>query len=280
MSIRKAGLAVLAAVALVFGGAGTASAKGKIEFGFHYGSWSLNLLKGTFENLAEDFAKQLKDEQLKKIQDENPDEHIVERSFTNEVTFDSSGHDFGFEIRWYPAGENGSFSLGLAVEKVQMKFGLTSVKTAMSLENALTGERLTFDGDANGNVESNPLAFLLSLRWDIIPSGRVHPYFSLGFGAAGVSAWDKTTLTYDFVGTLRIPGEPPDSISDAATKTLLQLKEEEGEDEEPFEYPIKFFPFVQIHLGLKAKLTSNVHLLVDAGILDGFLLRGGIAIRI
>ena len=40
-----------------------------------------------------------------------------------------------------------------------------------------------------------------------------------------------------------------------------------------------FIPFIQINLGLKAEITDNLHLLVDAGIWNGFLLRGGIAFR-
>jgi hypothetical protein len=39
-------------------------------------------------------------------------------------------------------------------------------------------------------------------------------------------------------------------------------------------------PFVQLNLGLKAVITPNVSLLVDAGIWNGFLIRGGVAFRL
>jgi hypothetical protein len=39
-------------------------------------------------------------------------------------------------------------------------------------------------------------------------------------------------------------------------------------------------PFIQLNLGLKAKVTPNIHLMVDAGIWNGFIIRGGLAIRL
>jgi len=41
-----------------------------------------------------------------------------------------------------------------------------------------------------------------------------------------------------------------------------------------------FFPFVQLNLGLKAKIMPNIHALVDVGVFNGFLLKGGLAIRL
>ncbi|MHB8054448.1 MAG: hypothetical protein ACYDH3_04285 [Candidatus Aminicenantales bacterium] len=260
---------------------------GHFQFEVHYGSWGLNLLKGVFENLAEDLAEQIKNNQFDKIKEDHPGQDLREISYHNDVAFDSSGHTFGFEARWYPGGEDGSFSLGLSVVKTKMKFGLTKIHTDLLIENATKGNEITFAADGSGDVTSNPLAILLSLRWDIAPRAVVHPYVTFGFGAAGVKALDETTMRFDFSGVLLVPGEDSETISEADTKTLLQLKQEdaqrkadEGSTEEPFDYPLKFFPFVQLHLGLKAKVARMIHVLVDFGLLDGFSLRGGIAIRI
>ncbi|MDD8025289.1 MAG: hypothetical protein PHI34_02160 [Acidobacteriota bacterium] len=268
-------------------GAVPARGQGHFEFGFHYGSWSLNLLKSTFEGLADSFAEQFKNQQFDKLQEQNPGIDLREVDFLTTVEFDSSGKDFGFDVRWYPAGEKGSFSIGLAVEKLTMKIAVPTATTAMTLEDSSTHEIISFEGSASGEVKATPLAFLLTFRWDIFPRSVVHPYFTLGFGAAGVSAWDETTMTYEISGTAEFPGEEPQTISDTGSKTLLQLKEEDaqrkleaGSDEDPFDYPIKFFPFFQLHFGLKAKLAKFAHLMVDFGILDGFVLRGGLAIRI
>jgi hypothetical protein len=34
-----------------------------------------------------------------------------------------------------------------------------------------------------------------------------------------------------------------------------------------------------LNLGLKGKLAENIHLLVDAGVLNGFVIKGGVALR-
>ena len=260
---------------------------GHFQFSIHYGSWSLNLIKGAIEGLAKDFAEQIKDNQFDKIKEEHPGEPLEEVSFENDVAFDSSGHTFGFEARWYPGGEDGSFSLGLSVVKTKMKFGLSDLHTEMQVEKMDDHKIFSYTADGSGDVTANPLAFLFSLRWDIAPRAVVHPYITIGFGAAGVNALDETSLRYDFSGVFTAPGEVPETIAESDTKTLLQLKQEdaqrkedEGSTEEPFDYPIKFFPFFQFHIGLKAKVARVVHLMVDFGVLDGFSLRGGLAIRI
>jgi len=52
----------------------------------------------------------------------------------------------------------------------------------------------------------------------------------------------------------------------------------EAEDEDFL--PLPFLPFIQLNLGLKGKITENIHLMVDAGIWNGFLIRAGLAIRL
>jgi len=261
------------------------SAKGKIEFSFHYGQWSLNPLKPMIESLAESFAEQVKNYQMDEIQREHPEFKEIE--FTNDVQFDSGGKNYGFEVRWYPGGENGSFSLGLSLERTTMRISLPNVSTSLVVEDTASQKRAGFQAEANAEIKSEPLVFVLSLRWDIIPKGFIHPYFTLGFGMASLSAIDETLLTYNYEGVLKVPGEADEVFSGSDSKTVAQLieedrkrKEEEGSTEEPFQYPIKFFPFIQLHLGLKVKITSFLHAMVDYGIFDGFLIRGGIAIRI
>jgi len=285
MTLRKSFVAAVMAVIFIAAGPAAAASKGKIEFGFHYGAWTLNVLRGMFEGLAEDFAEDLKDDMFDDLREEYPERDIRERYFRNDVSFDSGGKNFGFEIRWYPAGENGSFSLGLAVEKSSFRIGPLDVATAITFEDAETLEQAEFEGRGTSRVTAEPLAAVLSFRWDIFPSRGFHPYFTIGFGVAGGSALDKTVVEYDFQGSATFPDEPTEVIQESGRKTLLQLKEEslepdeEGNYEEPFEYP-GFFPFFQLHFGLKAKLSRNIHLLVDAGVFNGFVLRGGIAIRI
>ncbi len=92
-----------------------ASAQGHFEFNFHYGRWSINLLRPIIEDMLNDaLENHLKKNFLEDIQADHPE--LVEKAYSQNVRFDSSGENYGFELRWYPGGENGSFSLGLAVE--------------------------------------------------------------------------------------------------------------------------------------------------------------------
>jgi hypothetical protein len=122
-----------------------------------------------------------------------------------------------------------------------------------------------------------PLSFHLSFRWDIVASSPFHPYITFGFGAATGTALKNGEFTYSYTGDLYIEGvtEP---YSGGDTKTLDELREELEEEEDGFFLP-SFIPFIQLNLGLKGEVTENIHLLVDAGIFNGFMLRGGLAFR-
>lgn len=253
-------------------------AQGHFEFGFHYSGWSINLLRSFIEDgLSSALESDLKDEFLSDIQADYPS--LEESAYSQDVAFDSSGHNFGFEARWYPGGTNGSFSLGLSVEKTTMKIAVPEISASLSLRDNITAEEGHFSAAASGEFLINPLSFLLSFRWDIFPSSVVHPYITFGLGAATGAALEKAELSYAFSGDLILPGEPPDHYEDSFTKTLKEVKEELEEEGEDFFLP-GFIPFIQLNLGLKAKLLPSVHLLVDAGIWNGFAIRGGLAIRL
>ena len=157
-----------AAVLAVLIAAPAARAQGHIEFGFHYGRWGLNLLEPLIEGLADDFIGRLKDEQLDRIRERHPG--LREVGFRNDFSLDSGGPNYGFELRWYPAGENGSFSLGLSVEKTTFKFGFLRVSTSLALEDPEIHQQARFEASGGATVTSKPLALLLSFRWDIRPA--------------------------------------------------------------------------------------------------------------
>lgn len=253
-------------------------AQGHFEFNLHYGRWSMNLLRPRIEDaLNEALEDHLKKNFLEDIQADHPE--LVEKAYSQEVRFDSSGANYGFELRWYPGGEKGSFSLGLAIEKTTMKVGLPEVSAAYTLEEMLSHQKADFTGRASGEFLIKPLSFHLSFRWDIIPSSPVHPFLTFGVGASGASALEQSTLSYTYNGTLLITGKPEEGYSGGETKTLQELKNEREAEGEDFPLP-GFFPFVQLDFGLKAKLSGNLHLLVAVGIWDGFLVRGGLSLRL
>lgn len=252
-------------------------AQGQFEFGFHYSQWSIDILRSIIEDaLSDSLETELKDKILEDIQNDYPE--LIEKRYVQNVSFDSGGNNFGFEIRWYPAGKSGSFSLGLSVEKTTMRVSLPDVSADLSVENTFTGEVSNFKGGANAEFLMKPLSFHLSFRWDIMPSSRIRPYVTFGLGAATGTALEEGQLTYAYSGDLEIEGEQPEHYESSENKTIKQLKDEMEEEGEEFVLP-GFLPFFQLNLGLKGAITENLYLLVDAGIWDGFILRGGIAYR-
>jgi hypothetical protein len=253
------GINLISTVLLVFLFALPARPQGHWEFGFHYSRWSVNLLRGVIEDgISEAMETELRDEILAEIQSDYPS--LEDTDYNQSVEFDSSGDNYGFEARWYPGGQHGSFSLGLSVEKTSMKVSLPSISAAMGLRDQVTAQTGDFQAAAEGEFLLKPLSFHLSLRWDIVPSSVVHPYITFGFGAATGTALEEAVVTYEYAGDLSVPGYPSKQYGD-------------------FFLP-GFIPFVQLNLGLKAVISPNIHLLVDAGVWNGFLLRGGIAFRL
>ena len=157
-------------------------------------------------------------------------------------------------------------------EKTKMEIDLTEVAMDMTFQDSST-----FLGQADGDIALNPLTFLLSVRWDILPKSPVHPYITLGVGAAAFSSFKDDVVSYAWLGELDVAGGPTETYEDSGTKTIEEIKEdlEEGED-----FPLSFLPFIQLNLGLKGKITQNIHLMADVGIWNGFIIRGGIAIRL
>jgi hypothetical protein len=250
------------------------SAQGHFEFNFHYGRWSLNLLGNTIENILSDALEtEFKDAFLEEIQQDYP--YLTDPIYSQTVDFDSGGYNYGFEVRWYPGGYNGSFSLGLSLEKTRMEVELAEVSADMEFNDGST-----FGGITAGDVVLNPTTFHLSFRWDIIPTSRIHPYITFGVGAATFSSIESDEVHYSWSGELDVTGGPEESYGpEEETKTIKQIQDELEQEDEDF-LSLPFLPFIQLNLGLKAKITDSIHFMVDAGVWNGFILRGGLAIRL
>jgi hypothetical protein len=256
-------------------------AKGKFELGVHYGSWGINILKGAIESGV---SSAMRDQMIDSLQKTYPD--AVQNSNRTSMNFDSGGYNLGFDLRWYPGGETGSFSLGVSVEKTKMRLSIDQASADISVSYTDTDGKYkteSFNGSGTGEFLLNPLSFHLSVRWDVFPSARIHPYITLGAGVSPGSYLDDGTLNYAVKGDLIKKDGTLEHHEDSGTKTLGQLRKEEEDDARAkgknSDIPFWFIPFVQLNLGLKGKITDNIHLLVDAGIWDGLLIRGGIAYR-
>jgi len=273
---KKMVLCFILGAVLMAAGTGL-EAKGRFEFSFHYGTWSVDILGSMIEGLISDMVEdQFKTQILEDVQADHPE--YVESAYSQTVGFDSGGNNLGFKVRWYPGGQNGSFSLGLGVEKTKMRFTLDEIRARLDLEDTTSPDTAAMETDINGEMSLEPLVFLLDFRWDINPaSWRVRPYISFGFGISTSSAIDDMQLSYSYRGVLTQTGEEPETYEDSATKTGRELREEmEAEGEE---FPLTFLPFLYLGLGIKAVVTDNIHLMAEAAVLDGFVLRAGLAVR-
>ncbi len=248
------------------------SAQGKLELGFHYGSWGLNIIRGAIEDgLNDALEEQLSEKILEDIQEVYPGAEQVD--YDQVFSFDSGGHNWGIELRYYPSGYNGSFSLGFSVEKTRMRVTFDEVQV-----NMIFSAGSTFEGNAEAEYWMYPLSFHMSFRWDIMPTSQIRPYITVGFGIATGTALEKGEISYAYSGDLNIEGLDPERFENADSKTLEELKQELEDEGEDFVLP-SVIPFIQLNLGLKVTVTDNLHLLLDAGVWNGLLLRGGVAFR-
>lgn len=252
-------------------------ADGHFEFSFHYSRWTLNVIKGLVENMVSDaLESDLKDRFVQKIQEDHPS--LVESGYSQNVIFDAPGNNVGFELRFYPGGKNGAFSLGLAVEQSTMKVSFPELSANLQMTDQNTGETANFQGQAHGQFVIKPLSFHLNLRWELLPSKFISPYFTLGAGISTSKSFFDASYEYGYIGTLILPDNSTEQYSDSDSKTLRQIKDErlaEGKD-----FPLNFMPIIQLNFGLRARISRMLNLTFDAGLFNGFLFRGGVALRI
>lgn len=229
-------------------------AQGFWEIGAHAGTWSLNLLRSPIEDALGDALQEVVQDRL---QEDFPDKGLG--SYRQAVRFDSSGHNVGFGVRFYPGGADGLFSLGLSLERTEMRLQVQ----ADVRQDFQDGSVL--DASAAGEILLRPWTFHFSLRWEI-PLYWIRPYITLGFGYSGLTG----TVTASGVGTLqdaRFPIPLPYAFA----------KEEPIADIE--DLPLRWIPFVELSLGLKVRLVHGLYGLVDAGVWNGLRFRGGLALR-
>ncbi len=230
-----------------------ALAKEKWQVSLHYGLWSLSPVESIIENVIGD-----------KLGTELKEVIGQEGEYSPNINLDSGGNNLAFEIRFYPAGKDGSFSIGLAVEKSELELILEALPRYELADGSY------FQGSGNGKLLLEPASYHLSFRWDIKPFQRLHPYIGFGAGIGSLEGY----LIYD---------ELTCEFYDASTEELTSETYPGGEIslDDLLEYDQKIvLPIIQLNLGLNFEITNNLHVLLDVGIWDGFLVRGGLSLRL
>lgn len=247
-------------ISTVFLSGQLALAKGKWQIGPHYGIWTLRPV----ESMIEDFIGDTLESEFQGLIEEHLEIIAPDWEYTPDIHLGSAGTNLGLEVRFYPGGEDGSFSIGLAVEKSDLELTLDgSIKFEVP-EGYVKGY-------ADTRLLLEPTSYLLSLRWDIKPSWRLHPYIGFGAGIGSLNG----VFTYDDVSV---------EVYDASTRTIVTITYPDSDpmdladllEDAGLTIPL---PILQLNLGFNLKITNYLHLLFDAGIWDGFLVRGGVCLR-
>lgn len=223
---------------------GFSKSTGKFEVGFHYSYWSIDIIAPVVEGWTPDL--------------ENYDTE------KGKINFDSNGNNYGFEFRFFPAGKNGSFSIGLSYERNNFKATAAGEYTDTNPDPIQYPGVDKLEASADGNIELFPHSFNLSLRWELWSKARVHPYIGFGFG----------------IGTLK-KGRIWYHAEVTAYKGALSETEEEEEEQTLKEAldPLKFFPIVHLNFGVRGEIYDNLYLLGEVAVYDGLIFRGGLAYR-
>ncbi len=237
---------------------------GKIEIAIYYGRWSMNLFKGLFEEkLYEEIEEEIREELVGQARSISHNSDMFTSSFDQTFSFDSGGPNYGLEIRFYPRGREGAFSLGFSLDKTKIRLTVQGDVRQNFSDGSYAEVK-----DALGEITLNPLFTTLNFRWDFKPSWRVTPYFVFGVGAAVLSG----EVRYDYIGSYRW-GVFEQEIGESETKSI-----KESEEDTDTNLP-NILPLLQINLGMRAKIIPHLHLRIEAGIWDGFVLRAGAGYR-
>ncbi|MDH4196148.1 MAG: tetratricopeptide repeat protein [Candidatus Aminicenantes bacterium] len=234
---------------------------GKFELEFHYGSWGVNLVKGLFEESVTDgLADRLRDEVTREVEKQGV--QVTYTSSENTLGLNSEGHNFGFGLRVYPGGRNGSFSVGLSVEKTRLVLALKG-----GLKNTFVGgSYATVDADAS--IETSPWTTHMSFRWEFIPQRRISPFFNFGVGVGSLGGRVK----YHFVG------EYLGGLQDRHLEDSDDLDFDGVEQKWDVTIP-NYVPFLHLGLGVRGRIVSGLSANVEAALWNGLVLRGGVAYR-
>jgi hypothetical protein len=248
---------------------------GHFEIGFHMGTWNINVIKSLIEsNINDTLRDNLSSKFIEAIRTDYPDAHVV--NYAQSLTFDSDGSNFGIEARWYPSGKHGTFSLGFALERTNMRFFFPTIDAAVTIQTSAYGVPLTFAPSiTQAQFELNPWSYHFSFRWDILPTSPITPYFTVGLGVFSTNYLYDSLLTLTYSGSLMQGSVVVGNYAGVITKSVKQAIDESSQQNN---IP-QILPILQLSVGIKGKILDFLHVLADFGIWNGLSFRGGVAIR-
>lgn len=179
---------------------------------------------------------------------------------------------YGVSIRYKPGQ---SFSIGLSYQRVKAQYSFSTLLVepdVIQVWDTRNQKTLYYDLNTEEREKANLTGdmVLLDLRWEIKPSWRVHPYFTLGAGAV----FPKVTEDY-FASAWYIDTRYVD-YPDGGKCTWYEVTE--GGSFDDFDQPV--LPVLELMFGLRAELLKKkLALGVEGGFLDGLVYRGTLNFR-
>jgi tetratricopeptide (TPR) repeat protein len=234
---------------------------GNVQVQFHLSGWTLDPVVKIVEGLL---AEKIGHEILHKVSQEVRSSHyaLIEAGSQQELSFDSGGSNYGLEIRYYSRGWPGSFSLGLSFDQTTIRLALSG-RVNQSFTNGTSAE-----AEASGQLTLDLASTLINFRWDISPLSRLSPYFIVGLGITPFEG----VVNYEYIGTYKSLGLQ-EALSDGDEMTLKELAEENDFD------LLDVFVVLQLAVGLDVEIYKGLTVSGEAGLWDGFYLRGGLGYR-
>jgi hypothetical protein len=233
---------------------------GKLQIGIHYGPWTLKPISNYFEDdLLREISKEIRERVNNAIFGGIPWGDLV-TDYSDDLSFSTTGHNIGVEIRFFPKGPEGSFSLGLSLERTKIKIKAEGPINQSYVQGASSSV------EGLGYITTDPLTMNLSFRWDTNPSWRVSPYFVIGFGLATLLG----EVGYEWTGSYQYQN----IIQQTNGSDILTLEEVEWEVSENI--PNIFYLF-QLNLGVRARITPNFSINGELGFWNGMIFRAGVA---
>ena len=233
---------------------------GRFEVSVHFSNWTISPVTNLLDGFADEFGDAIQTAINKELNRRYP--YLIKGAFSSDFSLDSEGSNYGIEIRHYSRGWAGTFSLGVGFEQTRIKLSANG-SARQEFVNAGVAE-----ATASTEIETKPFATHISFRWEIgLPTSRVKPFIQFGLGLAPLEG----TFNYSYSGTYTFNGEQ-ESIQDAQTKDFKGFSEDIN-----FDIP-KLIVIIQLDVGLKVEIFKGLFIVGQAGIWDGFHLRGGLAI--
>lgn len=241
---------------------------GKLQIGIHYGPWTLKPFSNYFEDdLLQEISKQIRRRVNDTIIPQGVNPGVIE--YDDELTFSTSGYNLGFEIRFFPKGPKGSFSLGFSIERTKINIRAEG-PINQNYYGDIQGASSTVEGF--GYITTDPVTMNLSFRWDTNPSWRVSPYFVTGFGLATLLG----EVVYEWTGSYQFMNVTQ-STSGSDVLTFQEVEWETGKNiEDSFTNIPNIFYLFQLNVGVRARITPHFYINGEIGFWDGMIFRAGV----